>query len=195
MILLKIVLTFLFVELSILVENSNVNVSLGVAKKFIEGEPSAIQTVYLSYRKLLFFIIVSIVKNESDANDVYQDVFTELLQKPNAIQDPKNLHSYLINSAKNAAINFVKKRDALIDYQSLLDFYANEEQDNPYLQEVTEGLPSLEAVVVIYHLNYGFSFVEIAKITNLSRQTVSSYYHKGIKDLRQIFKKGGAKNV
>ena len=62
--------------------DKNVEVSLETAKAFLSGDRAATSEVYLAYRRLLYFIIVSVVKNQEDANDVFDDVFTHLLEEP-----------------------------------------------------------------------------------------------------------------
>lgn len=161
------------------------NVSLTTAKEFIAGDAAATQEVYLAYRKLLYFVIVTIVGNEEDAKDVYQDVFLNLLSHRGAITDPKNLHSYLVAMAKNAAINYVKKRDSLVEYSSLLDFYGEEERHNSYLQDLNTFLSDRENIVVTYRLAYGFTIREVATLTNVSPRQINIIYSQAIHKLRR----------
>jgi RNA polymerase sigma-70 factor (ECF subfamily) len=167
-------------------------VSERTARLFIEGNEAAIGLVYQSYKSLLYFIIVSIVKNNEDAQDVYQDVFAEVIRNRGNIKKPKDLHWYLVSSAKNKALNFVMKRDALVDYVSLMDLYSEDEKDNGFVQEVTAGLNDLEGIIFLYKYQYGFTFEEIARLTGLSRQTVAKYYKVGLGDIRKQY--GGTSN-
>jgi RNA polymerase sigma-70 factor, ECF subfamily len=164
-----------------------VEVNLSTAKAFLSGDSAATSAVYLAYRRLLYFIIVSVVKNQEDADDVFDDVFTHLLQEPPKLQDPRKLQSYLCETARHSAINFAKKRDALIDYSDLMDVYGADEKDNGYLQSLLEGLSDLEAIVFTYKIVYGFSYREISALTGVPRQSLNRLYHEAITKARRLY--------
>lgn len=163
------------------------NVSHSTARRFIAGEEQATCEVYEAYRKLLYFVIGTIVGNEEDTKDVFQETFAKILVSRAKIKEPKNLQSFLLTSARNCAIDFVRKRDALVDYSCLLDIYGEEDRDNAVVQELLSGLTNLEATIVIYKVEWGFSFQEIASFTGLSRQTVSSHYQQAMRELRKRY--------
>jgi len=167
--------------------DKNVEVSLETAKAFLSGDRAATSEVYLAYRRLLYFIIVSVVKNQEDANDVFDDVFTHLLEEPPKLQDPKKLQSYLCTAARHSAISFAQKRDSLIDYSDLMDVYGTDEKDNGYLQNLLEGLSDLEAIVFTYKIVYGFSYREISALTGIPRQSANRLYHEAIKKACRLY--------
>jgi RNA polymerase sigma-70 factor (ECF subfamily) len=164
-----------------------VEVPIQVARDFIKGDSQAVEQVYVAYRRLLYFIIVSIVKNEEDANDVFEELFASFLSKEKSLSDPARLNFFLEQSARNAAINFAKKRDSLIDYTDLMDVYGEDEQDNSYLQSLLEGLSDLENIVFAYKIVYGFSFREIERLTGIPRQNAHRLYGKALKKARRLY--------
>jgi RNA polymerase sigma factor (sigma-70 family) len=174
-------------HLSYLAKGALLEISITTAKAFLEGEGTAVQEVYETYRKLLYFIIVSIVKDKSDAEDLFQDVFVEVLSNKNASVKPAKLRNYLCECAKNKALNFIKKRNALVDYTDLMDIYEMDESDNPYLQNLLEGLTDLENVLVSYKIVYGFSYREIERLTGLKRQNANNIYRRAIHKLRKLY--------
>jgi len=161
--------------------------NLKTAKSFIAGDTEAVNDVYNEYRKLLFFIIVSITKNEQDANDVFQTVFTEILENPPRHIKPEKLQQYLCESAKNQAINFIKKRDALIDYSDLLDIYGEEDCDNSFMQSLLSGLSDVENTIIVYKIVYDFSYREISSLTGLSRQNCINIYKRALIKMRKLY--------
>lgn len=108
----------------------DVNVSHSATCRFIAGEEQATCEVYETYRKLLYFVIGTIVGNEEDTKDVFQETFAKILASRAKIKEPKNLQSFLLTSARNCAIDFVRKRNALVEYSCLLDIYGEEDRDN-----------------------------------------------------------------
>lgn len=162
-------------------------VSSQVAQAFLKGDPKAVEQVYVAYRRLLYFVIVTIVKNEEDANDVFEELFVSFLSEKARPEDPQRLSSYLTQSAHNAAINFAKKRDALIDYSDLMDVYGEEEQDNSYLQSLLEGLSDLENIVFTYKIVYDFSFRDISALTGIPRMSVHRLYREALKKAHKLY--------
>jgi RNA polymerase sigma factor (sigma-70 family) len=161
------------------------NVSQSTARRFIEGDEDAFNEVYSAYRKLLYFIIGSIVGNAEDAKDVFQEVFLNVYKNRGNIKKSGDLHWYLVQSARNEALSFVKKRDALVEYSPFLDEEGQDEgKENLFLEEMVQGLTSNEAIAVSYKVEWGFSFVEIASLTGLSRQSVAKYYRSGMGKLK-----------
>jgi len=164
-----------------------VEISEETAKAFLSGDRAATSEVYLAYRRLLYFIIVSIVKNQEDAADVFEEMFTHLLADPPQLASPKKLQAYLCASARHAAISFAKRRDALIDYSDLMDVYGQEEKDNDYLQTLLGGLSDLEAIVFTYKIVYEFSYREISALTGIPRMSANRLYHEAPKKARRLY--------
>jgi RNA polymerase sigma-70 factor, ECF subfamily len=165
--------------------HSVLRIPLSTARGFIAGDEEAISEVYLSSRKLLYFIIRSIVANKDDADDVYQETFVRILASRAAIKSPKCLERYLTQCAKNAALNFVRERGVRIDACELMDAYGEEDHKNSYLQEFMPFLSDLENAVAVYKIEYGFSFREIAALTGVSRQTADSAYRDALRKIRK----------
>lgn len=82
---------------------------------------SKFNEIYILYRKQMFIMAQSVVKNNADAEDIVHSVFLNIAQKymPTVmkITDPTDLRNYLLTSTKNAAVNFINKskRTALIE--------------------------------------------------------------------------------
>jgi len=83
------------------------------------------------------------------------------------------------------ALNFAKRQGALVDYSDLMDAFGAEEHQNPYLQEFMPFLSDLENAVLVYKLEYGFTFREIATLTGVSRQTADVAYKAAIRKIRK----------
>ena len=157
------------------------------AKAFCEGNESAIKEVYLSLRKLLYFVIRSIVNNEEDANDIYQNVFIKVIANAKTIKKPEALQSYFLETAKSEALNFVKKnqRQDLLEDADVL--YGEDDAPSPYLESYYPFLTPRENAVVVLHLEEGLSFREIEALAKLSRQTIANAYESALKKLKTYY--------
>ena len=168
-------------------------VSRQTVRLFIAGDEEAIQEVYLSYRSLIFFIIVSIVKNEEDAKDLYQDTFVDAIAKARSIANIDGFEQYLTRIARNKALNFVKEKNHLTDIGSLLDLYGEEESHNSLLLEMHDYLSDLENIMVTYHIVYGYGFRDIAELTGIPSSSCSHYYQVALSKIKTHI--GGRENV
>jgi RNA polymerase sigma factor (sigma-70 family) len=160
-------------------------IPLSTARRFIAGDEKAATEVYLSSRKLLYFIIRSIVIGKEDADDIYQDVFVRILQNRSAIRSPNHLERYLAATAKNMALNYVHRRASLIDYAESMDGYEGDDRPNAYLQSFFPFLTARENAVLVYKLEYGFSLREIGTLMDISRQTADVAYKRAIQKIKK----------
>jgi RNA polymerase sigma factor (sigma-70 family) len=170
-----------------------VKVSSATVRRFIAHEDGAIEEVYLSYRSLVFFIIVSIVKNEEDAKDLYEETFVEAIEKAATIKDVMAFDQFITTIAKNKALNFVKAQRHLADIGSLLELYGEEESHNSLLLEMHDYLTDLENIMVTYHIVYGYGFREISDLTQVPSSTCHYLYKGALGKIKAHL--GGKENV
>jgi RNA polymerase sigma factor (sigma-70 family) len=168
-------------------------VSLAVVDGFKHAQPEAIKEVYLAYKSLVYFLIVSIVKNEEDAKDIYQDTFVEAIQSAPSLKNPKGFESYLTTIATHKALNFVRQKSHQVDIGSLLDIYGEEESHNSLLLEMHDYLTDLENIMVTYHIYYGYGFRDISKLTNVPSSSCHQIYKKALGKIKAHL--GGEKDV
>ena len=150
-----------------------------------EEEKKQFEKIYLSYRKQMITLAVSILNNESDAEDVVHDVFLAIASKhmPTilSIKNEKDLRNYILKSTKNTALNLLKKRKILFPVESIVfDCDTNALcTDDMFLEvlcqkeeylSVLDGMNKLNEKyreVLYYHFVLGMSLKEIS--TNLGR--------------------------
>lgn len=160
-------------------------VSKKTAIEFIKGNEEAISIVYSEYRSLLYFIISSYVKTKEDCEDVYQNVFLNILDKKNDIKDPDSLHSYLCLTAKNLAINYAKQASKFI---YLDDEESFESLDNQRLDELLPyNLTRNEKIVVGYKLCFNLTYQEIYEITKTPIPTLKLRYSQALKKIKEVY--------
>lgn len=157
------------------------------AKAFCEGNENAIKEVYLSLRKLLYFVIRSIVNNEEDANDIYQNVFIKVIANASNITKPEALQSYFLETAKSESFNFLRKHknEDLVDTMDVL--YDQDEASAPYLESYYPFLTPRENAVVVLHLEEELSFRDIEALSHLSRQSIANAYQSALKKLKAYY--------
>jgi RNA polymerase sigma factor (sigma-70 family) len=162
-------------------------VSRKTAKLFVSGDEEARTQVYLAYRRILFFLIVSIVNEKEDAEDLLSETFLKVMGNASSIRDPSAIDSYLTKTATNLSYDFLAKRQDHMSYDSIEDTIGEKSHDNYYLQELNSLLSDRENVVVTLVILYGYSLREVATILNISKSEAHLIYKGAIKTLRRAY--------
>lgn len=77
-----------------------------------ESHRRQFEEIYLSYRKQMFLVARTVLKNDSDAEDIVHDVFLRIAKKYMAkistIENETDLRNYLLKATKNAALRCLR---------------------------------------------------------------------------------------
>lgn len=168
-------------------ERSSMLVKRKVVLALIKKDAEAFNQVYSAYRKLLFFIIVSIVKNETIAEDLLQDTFLKVYEAVGNLKDPDSFHSYITMTAKNLAINELKKMRRVESFEPLEEIYGYEEQSFTLLDEIADYLSDIENTIVVYKIVHERGFQEISTLMDIPLSTVYQIYQKALKKIKEHY--------
>jgi RNA polymerase sigma factor (sigma-70 family) len=163
----------------------------------------ALDTAVRSERKRLLNFIRRRVRNESDAEDVLQDVFYQLATSYSITEPIENLTSWLFTVARNRITDWYRKRrpvplpgiqgeDGPISLEEIL-FDPQDGPDRAYwrssvwaeLADALEELPEEQRMVFIWNEIEGRSFKEIAEMTGASVNTLLSRKRYAVLFLRE----------
>ncbi|HTX17491.1 MAG TPA: RNA polymerase sigma factor [Bacteroidota bacterium] len=163
-----------------------------------------------SERKRLLDFIRRRVRNQSDAEDILQDVFYQLVTSYSVTEPIEKLTSWLFTVARNKIIDWYRKRrpeslpaaagdpDSPLNLEEIL-FDPRQKPDEVYarslvwteLAEALDDLPEEQKDVFVMHELEGRSFKEIAEITGepintlLSRKRYAVQYLRG--ELQELY--------
>lgn len=124
------------------------------------------------------------LKNRSDAEDVAQEVFLTLMEKPPRLRDGEHLKAWLLTVTANKCKNLLKSGW----YQSRNELPETLPALPPAEGEVLEAVLELdEKYRLPLHLHYyeGYSIREIARILGLPAATVGTRLSRGRALLRR----------
>jgi len=158
-----------------------------VVLALIKKDAEAFNQVYSAYRKILFFIIVSIVKNETIAEDLLQDTFLKVYEAVGNLKDPDSFHSYITMTAKNLALNELKKMRRIESFEPLEEIYGYEEQSFTLLDEIADYLSDIENTIVVYKIVHERGFQEISTLMDIPLSTVYQIYQKALKKIKEHY--------
>ncbi len=144
------------------------------------------EEIYYEYGKLVGFVISKYVHNKADVEELVNDVFLAF-SKVMFNTEIGNIKRYLAVSAKNATVNFLRRKKIECEEFSYVENYDGYGDGLGYYdiaREMQKCLSIDELNTVFLHIVYGYSFTEIAKSISRPSSSVSSQYHRAIKKLK-----------
>lgn len=165
--------------------------------RYSEGDMASFEALYRRHRSELFAYILSIVGNAHDAEEILQDLFAALVLPRSAAGIPGNFRSYIYHAARNRAIDRIRRRNAagrareeLKERLLVLDRKngfqeAGRKEEEEAVNRLLRELSSEEREVILLKVFGGFTFREIAELTNSPPGTVGSRYRAAGRRLRE----------
>ena len=162
-----------------------------------QGDDAALRFLYTRYSGNVYGYARSIVRNDHDAEDVVQQVFTRMMT---AIQSYEQrsvpFSAWLLRITHNMAIDFVRRRTPIVDEperpvaEDRPQFESH--QLRGALQEALTELPDVQReILVLRHLG-GYSPGEIAERLGRSENSVHGLHHRGRRTLQRALTQAGA---
>ncbi|MFA5936606.1 MAG: RNA polymerase sigma factor [Candidatus Paceibacterota bacterium] len=141
----------------------------------------------------------------NEADDITQDVFIKVWKNLRKFDSEKaSFKTWIFTIAKNTATDFLRKRKSILfsdiqineedesfsenipDENLLPDEALQKLQDSILLNKILEKLPIHYKTILILHYQEEMTFDEIGKILNKPLNTVKSYHHRAILELRKM---------
>lgn len=162
-------------------------------QKIKDKDEKYFEQIYNEYYPLVKYVVFDIIKNMEDTKDICQDVFCTLYEKIDQFSGQKSFKYWLLQIAKNKALNHLKKIDVenrYLSYESFkLNLETDQEQANSYLWKLLEEeLSEEERKIVILKSVFDYSFGEIAEELNLNKTYCFRKYKLCIKKLNKIMR-------
>lgn len=155
----------------------------------IEKDNKAFEVIYENTKKGVFSMIISIVKNRAVTEDLMQDTYMKMIQKIHQYKKGKNFYAWLLQIAKNTALDYYRKekRMTLVDPQEN-EYMFNKAMNNPENYMVLDMVKPLnveEKQVVLLRIVSDLKFKDIATTLNKPIGTILWIYNKAIKKLQK----------
>jgi RNA polymerase sigma-70 factor (ECF subfamily) len=156
-----------------------------------------VEALVRDYQNALFGYARSLVRDEAAAQDIVQDTFLRLLQKPPA---PDNARAWLFRVCRSRAIDWWRRRHAIpiLENEGTTDFFERQpdEANTPdtamlhteaigVLSQQLATLSPRQRELVRLKFQAGLSYKEIADTTGLTVTNVGFILHSTLATLRQ----------
>ena len=142
-------------------------------------------SIYEEYFDRIYYKVLSVVKNESDAEDICQETFISVYKNLEKFREESNIYTWIYRIAINKTYDFFKKRK--LEFEINDDVLSLPEDINfdskVILEEKLKLLEEKEREIVVLKDIYGYKLKEIAEIKNMNLSTVKSVYYKALKDM------------
>ena len=144
--------------------------------------------IYQKYSKLVYVCIHKYVDTKSDIEDILSDTFLKIFENRYNLKENKNFKYYIVTTAKNLAINFVKKKKDKYDILDIDVIDENIYEDSSIastLDILKKYLTEEEIEIVVLHLVYAYTFKKKKKKNSVSENTIKTKYFRALKKVER----------
>ncbi|MBA1334991.1 MAG: RNA polymerase ECF-type sigma factor [Firmicutes bacterium] len=162
----------------------------------LEGdeEKNKFESLYVTYRKLMFYVANRILNDESLAEDAVHQAFVKILENFDKVGEISchKTKSYVVTIVRNAAINMYnrRKRHSTVPIEEAAFYIAEEKlertDDLDYLAEAVLKLPAIYKDALKLKYVQGFSNAETAKMLDISEAAVRKRLERAKRMLEEI---------
>ena len=156
------------------------------------------QTEYISFTDLfrkysqdLYRYSLSILKDEDDAKDAVQEAFIHYIEKEKSFRGECSQKSWLLIIARNYCYSKLKRADQsneIINDETFNECYELHIEEEITLNEALKSLTPLQNELLFLKEYGGYSYNEIAEITNLTLENVKTILFRARQKLKKILK-------
>lgn len=160
-----------------------------------EGDETAFTEIYNRYWKLIYAHVYKMIREEDDAKDVVQEVFSNLWLKAASIKSNTNISGLLYTAARNRVFDLIEKNKVRSDYigeiAAFLSDPRNDQVDTidekrilEILEREIQKLPPKMREIFELSRKEDLSHKEIASKLNISEQTVKKQIQNALKAIK-----------
>lgn len=139
------------------------------------------------YADTVFRICILHLKNKSDAEDIFQEVFLKFALNDKEFENANHEKAWIIRVTINACKDLIKSffRNRTISIDELISVADEEKEDLSYVLEAVLKLPVKYRDAIYLHYYEGYSALEIGEILGKNENTVYSILSRGRSMLKE----------
>lgn len=176
-------------------ENSHQN----LVKLLQKGNVAAFDSLFEVYSSRLYAFALKYLKNESDAQELVQEVFVKVWENRKALKSELSFKSYLFTISLNHIRRHFNKKAIALRYLESLQYNADGEDDAPFNNEdyetamkkinlIIEEMPPRRREIFMKSKLEGKSSKTIAAELGITSGTVDNHISEAIHHLRSRLK-------
>lgn len=159
-----------------------------------QGRLAALGDLYDILGVDVFGYVRSMTGSNSDAEDVFQEVFAKIAGRGAKLARVNKPLAYVFTVARNEALSLISRRSKRRHAGEEALLFEAAPQERPIrltpseAQDALAKLPDEQRETVVLKIYQGFTFAEIGEITDVSANTAASRYRYGIEKLARLLK-------
>ena len=141
--------------------------------------------IYEEYFDRVYYKVLSVVKNDDDAEDICQETFISVYKNLSKFREESNIYTWIYRIAINKTYDFSKKKNWIWNNDDVLSLPedVNFWYKSYTYKEKLKLISDKEREIVILKDIYGYKLKEIAEMKDMNLSTVKSVYYKALKDM------------
>ncbi len=167
---------------------------LVLQRRIREGDNAAFADLYARHKQGVYLFCTRFLGDRPLAEDIFQEVFVNLLEKIREGQQIDNIRAYLLRSARNRCYNCIRDRKYAKDVDDLRDILPGGEEADPddhaELHAALRQLPDDNRDALLLCEYEGYSYDEIAGLTSVPVSTVRKRIFRARRKLRELLSPG-----
>jgi RNA polymerase sigma-70 factor (ECF subfamily) len=182
---------------------SVVDINKALIEQCRQGNRKAYHKVYKLYAKAMFSICLRMLNNRSEAEDMLQEIFTDVFRLMDNYRFESSFGSWIKQISINKCINELRRKKTELDYFDDLETFdipeENDDRPSEYelalsvqnIKKTMEKLPDGSRTIFSLYLLEGYDHVEIAEILNITESTSKSQYMRARLRMKEILTEMG----
>ena len=182
---------------------------LDLIERLKRGVESAFRSLVEQYQDLVYNTALGIVQNESDAEDVAQEVFIQVFRSIGTFKSEAKLSTWIYRITTTRALDLLRARKSKKRFGLLKRLWETEEEspvenisdfnhpgvslerkeEAAQLMTAIAQLPENQKVAFVLHKLEGLSYLEVAEVMGNTLPAVESLMHRARLNLRKILEK------
>lgn len=179
-------------------------------RRYFDGDEQSLEILIRHYLQPIYSFVYRYVGNVADVEDITQEVFVKMWRNLKKFDQQKSFKTWLFSIAKNAALDFLKKKQAMS-----FSIFENEKGENTLFETLSDPAPLPDELfarrdlaklvsaamdklsppyrmVLFLRYNDHFNFWEIAESLGESINTVKSRHRRALIILKSILEETGS---
>ncbi len=161
-----------------------------------ESNEAAFEKLYFLYSKRLLGYLIKLVKSETIAAEILQDIFIKIWNNREKINPNLSFRSYLFRIAENKVVDFFRKaardkklqaiviKSACVEYSHVEEDFCEKENEQ-ILHDVINLLPPRRRQIFQLIKMEGHSYDEVSQLLSISTSTINDHMVKATKFIRE----------
>lgn len=177
----------------------------GLIEEILEGNLSSFNTLMQKYERYVYTIAFGFGKNQDNAQDITQNVFTKVYQKLSSFRKESSFKSWIAKISYNEGVNWVRTNQKSMDHETFIEDNTNLvlviSQEDEFLAKENKSalIRSLYALNTRHRLAVVLRYFEdqpikeIASILDCSEGVVKNILFRSLKKLKENLQYKGDK--